>query len=111
MWARVANVVLGVWLVTSTLFLRDVRAQGVNDIASGLLVIAFAITSAVSWRSARLLNIVIAGWLLLSAGLFAHASAAAAWNQGVVGYLICAFAVVPREGAGASRPPSVPVNW
>jgi hypothetical protein len=108
MWARVANVILGLWLVVSTLVFRDTKYQAINDMVSGILVIAFAMTSALSWKSARLFNMILGGWLMVNAIFVHHVSVAAAWNQGLVGYLVLAFAVVPRT---RGLQPSPPVNW
>jgi hypothetical protein len=79
-------------------------------LASGILIVTFALTSAFSWKAARLFNMVIGAWLLVNAIFIHHGGLAAAWNQGLVGYLVLAFAVVPRARAGGLQP-SPPINW
>lgn len=110
MWARIANVVLGLWLIVSTLLFRETKYQAINDLASGILIVAFALTSAFSWKTARLFNMVIGAWLLANAIFVHHGSLSADWNQGLVGYLVLGFAVVPRRRTGGFQP-SPPINW
>jgi hypothetical protein len=107
MWARVANLVLGIWLGVSALLFRHTRYQALNQAICCLLIVAFATAGLVSRWPARLLNLALGGWLILSAFVLPHASVVSAWNQGIVGYLLIGFASMPRSAVE----PSVPVNW
>jgi hypothetical protein len=107
MWARVVELMLGVWLILSPLIFRGtpgLEAYVVNDVIAGSLAVAFALLC--FWRPTRRAHLAT---LLLGAylALFGYFSAdrpgpPAAQNDIVIGLLLMIFAVVPTE---AARPP------
>lgn len=103
---------VGVWLLASSLAWRHTHAQAVNGVVCGFLAIAFALTAQLSGLATRLLNVLVGLWLMLAAALFSHATAGSAWNQVAAGYALIMFGFIPRGGPG-TRPakPTAPVNF
>jgi len=85
MWPRVANAVLGAWLLVSAVLWRHGHAQAVDAAVCGLLAIGFALTGALTGWPPRLFNVIVGAWLILSAVVLPHTTMASAWNQGLVG--------------------------
>lgn len=107
MWARVAELMLGWWLVLSPLIFRGTEAVGAfaaRDIAVGAAVIACSLLS--FWRRTEWAHFITA---ILGLGLGALAWAGwerpgppAAQNEITLGLLLGLLAIVPNE---ASLPP------
>jgi hypothetical protein len=107
MWARVIELMLGVWLVLSPLIFRETAGVGNfwnTDVSAGSAVILLSLLS--FWRPLRkshLVTGVIALWLILSAWFAAaRPGPPAAQNEIVVGLLLLMLAIVPTD---ASLPP------
>jgi hypothetical protein len=107
MWARVVEVMLGVWLLLSPFIFRDTPAIGnywSTDVTTGTAVILLSFLS--FWRplrSSHLATAVLAAWLILWAWFSAaRPGPPAAQNEIIIGLLLLMLALVPNE---ASLPP------
>ncbi len=117
-WAHFANIVLGAWLVTSPPILGyGEPLMTWNDIASGSLVIVFALLSLsprMPW--ARYATAAIGTWLLFAPLLFWTPSAAAYLNDTLVGAFVIGFALLLPPVSGVSpiaraTGPDTPPGW
>jgi hypothetical protein len=97
MRALLANMALAIWLLASSSFLKQTRPELLNADLCAVLAVASAVTGLLCGRSMRVLNVVVGLWLMLSATILSHATAAGAWNQGVVGYVLVMFAFIPER--------------
>ena len=110
MWARTAEVMLGLWLAASPFIFGHLPAErGLwwSDFASALLIVTLSLFS--FWnrsRRAHLLNIGVALWLV-GFGYFGFGGAPppGAQNELLVGLLLLMLAIVPSQ---ATLPP---VAW
>ncbi|CAN7643219.1 NAD-dependent epimerase/dehydratase family protein [Pararhizobium sp. LjRoot255] len=126
LWAPLANVALGLWLVSSPMTLglfdpivvppppalgheiaeptvRDARL-GASEVMSGLLVVTFALLGMYRrWSWAQWITAGLGIWIMLAPLVFWTASAAAYATDTLVGMLIVAFAVMipPTPGISA----------
>jgi nucleoside-diphosphate-sugar epimerase/uncharacterized membrane protein len=126
LWAPLANVALGLWLVTSPLMLglfdpvtapvppalgheiaepglRNTRL-GISEIVSGLLVMLFAFVGmSRRWRWVQWIAASIGIWVMFAPLVFWTTSAAAYGIDTLAGMLIVAFAVMVPPTPGISR--------
>ena len=121
MWPHFANMVLGLWLVTSV-FAQDYRSQAlrVSDIVSGTLVILFATLSLSHRPSVKFwapwANSLVGVSLLFAPLVFWAPTAAAYANDTLLGALVVVFAILapgmpmPRQMSMAAGP-DVPPGW
>jgi hypothetical protein len=94
MWARVASVLLGLWLMAAPAVLGYGRLAADNDHVIGPLVVAFAtVAMSAVLRSLRWVSVALGGWLLLGPWLLGHPPLALV-NDLVVGLLLIALAFV-----------------
>jgi hypothetical protein len=107
MWARVIELMLGVWLVLSPFIFRRTPAAAEfwsTDVTTGSAVILLSLLS--FWnpmRRSHLATGVLAVWLVIWAWFAAaRPGPPAAQNEIVVGLLLLMLALVPNE---ASLPP------
>jgi hypothetical protein len=106
MWPRVVEVMLGCWLIVSPFIFAhpaERTAWWVNDMASGLAIIVFALAS--HWRPLKrthLLSAAVALWLISYAYFSPLYAAPAMQNTMVLGLLVGMMAIIPSE---ANRPP------
>jgi hypothetical protein len=107
MWARVIELMLGIWLVLSPFIFRGTAAVAdfwSTDVSTGSAVILLSLLS--FWRPLRRSHFatgVIALWLVIWAWFAAaRPGPPAAQNEIVIGLLLVMLAVVPNE---ASLPP------
>ena len=97
--ARIANVVLGIWLFISTFAWPHTSAQMVNAALVGLFIALTALSalSADATPRLRLVNAALGLWLLVSIGAFPTQSLATKLESAVVGVLVFALALVPQR--------------
>jgi hypothetical protein len=107
MWARVIELMLGIWLVLSPLIFRETVAVGefrTTDVSTGSAVILLSLLS--FWRALRWSHLAtgaVALWLIFWAwSAAARPGPPAAQNEIVVGLLLLMLAIVPNQ---ASLPP------
>lgn len=110
MWPRVAEVALACWLAMSPFIFRHDPAQTTlwaTDFATAAAIAVFSLAS--FWpplRKLHLLNLLVAGGLVLYPLLAAeHPAPAALQNELCVGLLLAMFALLPSQ---ASLPP---LSW
>ena len=107
MWPRVAESMLGLWLILSPLIFRGTEAVerfAVVDVAAGAAVVVFSLLS--FWRPTEWAHL---GTAVLALGVGAYAYLAwtrpgppAAQNEIFVSLVLVLLAIIPNE---ASRPP------
>ncbi|MGZ3456955.1 MAG: SPW repeat domain-containing protein [Archangium sp.] len=107
MWARLSNIVLGIWLVFAPLVLGyGARAARSNDIIVGLFLTMFALT-AIGESRTRYLNAVLSLWLILAPFFLGYGSEGApVLNDILVGVAALCLSLVPlhrRERVVALR--------
>ena len=102
MSARMANVVLGVWLFISAFVWAHSPQQMTNTWILGVLCVAFALI-AMSVPQARYLNTALAIWLFVSAFVLPRVSAATVWNNVLCAIAIFLVSMVPTEAAPPLR--------
>jgi hypothetical protein len=107
MWARVIELMLGVWLLLSPFIFRETAGAGdfrSTDVSTGSTVIVLSLLS--FWQPLRRSHIatgVLALWLVIWAWFAAaRPGPPAVQNEIVVGLLLLMLAIVPNE---ASSPP------
>ena len=120
-WPHFANMVLGVWLITSAFALGyGSRALQISDVLSGLLVILLAVLSLSSQPFWKLwspwANSLVGVWLLFAPLVFWAPTAAAYSNDTLLGALVIVFAILapgmPMAAGMSMEPgPDVPSGW
>lgn len=107
MWARAVEAMIAVWLLLSPFIFRHEEGQTglwVTDFACALLIATCSLLSfARRTHRAYLLNLAIAGWLMVF-GYFAggHPAAPGYQNEIFVGLTLAIFAIIPNR---ANEPP------
>ncbi|MFO7544621.1 MAG: vitamin K epoxide reductase family protein [Trueperaceae bacterium] len=120
-WPHFANMILGLWLITTAFALgyRSVEVQA-SDVASGSLVILFAVltlTGGPFWKLwAPWANSLVGVWLLFAPLVFWAPTAAAYSNDMLVGALVIVFAILAPgmpmpKGMRMEPGPDVPPGW
>ncbi|MHB8419053.1 MAG: SPW repeat domain-containing protein [Myxococcales bacterium] len=105
MAARIANIVLGVWLFISAFLWPHNYAQMTNTWVLGVLCVIFALV-ALTAPPARYLNTALAVWLFISAFALPTHLQGTIWNNAVAAVLIFFFSLVPSEQTMLpTRPP------
>lgn len=99
-WARVVNLVIGVWLFISAFVWPHTVQSRTNTWVLGLLVVVFALVS-MAQPTARWLNTLAAIWLFFSTLAIFHTEAATVWNNVIVAIVV--FAVSFIGGYGEQR--------
>ena len=109
MWARVAELMLGGWLVLSPLIFRDTEAIdqfAARDVAAGAAVVLFSLLS--FWRRTEwahfvtvLLALALGAWAYLA---FERPGPPAAQNEITVAILLILLGIIPNEASQPPRP-------
>ncbi|MBI5545397.1 MAG: hypothetical protein HY901_16045 [Deltaproteobacteria bacterium] len=102
MAARVANIVLGIWLFMSAFLWPHSPQQATNTWVMGVLCVSFAIV-ALAMPQASYLNTALSAWLLVSAFVLPRVSSATLWNNALVAVAIFLASLAPREIPRAMR--------
>ena len=98
-WARIATILLGVWLFLSTFAWRHTEALFTNTWLTGMAAVAFGLLS-IAIPKMRYFSMVLAIWLFVST--FALPTGGVTiWNNAIVALLIFAFSLVPGHGRHA----------
>ena len=102
--ARIANVVLGVWLFISAFLWQHSYAQRTNTWILGVLCVAFALI-AMRVAEARYLNTLLAIWLFISVWALPSISSGTRWVNALTAIAIFAVSLAPGYlGGPGSRP-------
>ncbi len=111
-WSQIPLLALGLWLISSPFTLGYTSAFLTwNDVISGTLVIALAVTAFRTGRaSAAWVNTFVGLWLAFAPLAVSTPDAAAYANDTLVGALVIAFAVLVPMMMQMSGP-EVPLGW
>jgi hypothetical protein len=93
---RVANTVLGAWLVLSVLAWPHLGPEGFNTLVTGLLVLTVAPLAAFAPRL-RYGNLFFGAWLFVTTFVFVHARAFTFWHDLLASLLVLALAALPSR--------------
>lgn len=102
--ARIANIVLGVWLFISAFLWPHTQAQLTNSWVVGLAIIAVALI-ALAAPPVKYINTALAIWLFISVWALPAEAAGTQWNNAIVAILVFLFSLVP-EGMTTARGPA-----
>lgn len=91
--ARVANVVLGVWLFTTAFAWPHSLAQAANTALVGVAIVIVAFAG-MSRPRLRFVNTALSAWLFVSALLLPTLSGATVWNNALVALVAFALSFV-----------------
>jgi hypothetical protein len=101
MWARVIELMLGLWLVISPFIFA--HAAATHHVICGTAVVTFALLSfRYSFRYAHLGIGLVALWLIAAGYVTGHPAPPSSQNYILVGLLLLMFAIIPNE---ANLPP------
>lgn len=101
MWARVVEIMLGLWLMASPFIFHYVEADRsslANDLLCGSLAMAFGFLSywnRMGW--AHFLILPVAAWLIAFGYLTGNPAPPQAQNQIIAGILLGMFAIIPNR--------------
>jgi hypothetical protein len=98
MWARVATLLLGIWLMMAPGLLHFNNIIADNDHIVGPLIVTFS-TIAI-WectRNVRMLNLPLGAWLLFSPGILGYVDTAAFASDYTVGVLTILLSLVKQK--------------
>jgi uncharacterized membrane protein len=120
-WPHFANMVLGLWLITST-FALDYRSSALeaSDVASGAIVIVLAILSLSGGPKTRFwapwANSVVGLWLLAAPLICWSPTASSYATDTLVGALVVVFAILAPgmpmpDGMSMAEGPDLPPGW
>lgn len=96
MAARIANVVLGVWLFISAFIWPHTQAQMTNTWIVGALIAIFALV-AMRAPQARYVNTALAIWLFISVWVLPVESTATLWNNAIVAIAVFVLSLLPSR--------------
>jgi phosphoglycerol transferase MdoB-like AlkP superfamily enzyme len=100
--ARIANVVLGVWLFISAFLWPHSYAQRTNTWILGALCVAFALI-AMRVAEARYLNTLLAIWLFISVWALPSISNGTRWVNALTAIAIFAVSLTPGYLGSSTR--------
>jgi hypothetical protein len=101
MWARVIEVMLGLWLAVSPFVFRhaaDNTTLWINDFACGFAVVTLALVS--FWRPLRYAHLAIALvalWLIVYGFITPYPAPPASQNHILLGLVLVMFAIIPND--------------
>jgi hypothetical protein len=107
MGARVANVVVGLWLFASGFLWPHTQAQRLSAWIVGLVAVTAALAGLSGHRWGRYVNVAAGGYLIVSS-LVPSIGRATFWNHMLVGLLLAMFGVAPSLAALRERRPVSP---
>lgn len=105
MFARVANLLLGIWLVTSAFLWPHARVHAASAEIVSAVVVAAAAAAAAGRAWGRIVTSLAGGWLIVSALVLGSIRTATFWNHMLVGFAIAMFAMM---GSGLPFDPTKP---
>jgi hypothetical protein len=101
MWARVSEVLLGVWVFCSPFIFHSAdHAISTNDVICGLAISAFALLSFTrTFRHAHFATIAVAAWLVVLGFLTPAPAPPASQNHILSGLLLLMFSIIPNHAS------------
>lgn len=103
--ARVASLLLGLWLIASTWVWRHFESSRLNTWLVGALVASVALL-ALRKPALRWVNVVLGAWLLLSVFIIRPVQAITWWNNLLVAVVVLGCALLSHRAAVTTIPPS-----
>ena len=105
------NVVLGIWVLISPFALGFASMQAAmwNDIATGIAVLVLAAVRSTQNQASAVFNVLLGGWLIVSAFVLGFSTPVPFWNNIVLGIIIAISALVAlshREHPAVVTPPN-----
>ncbi len=97
-WARILNLLLGIWLFISAFVWPHTIAQRTNTWILGVLCVIFAIIAMTASPAVRWLNTALAIWLFISVWALPHQNLATMWNNALVAICVFILSLVPGRG-------------
>ena len=97
MWARLIEILLGLWLMASPFVFRS-GGSLTNDVLCGLSVVILGFLS--FWNrtaQAHYLSLLVAGWLIGFGYLAGYPAPVSAQNHIIAGLLLGMFAIIPND--------------
>ena len=101
-WPRIANFLLGFWLVVSVYLWPHAAGERTNVVILGVLLAVVAVW-AMFVHYIHFANVVIGALLFVSTVTTPHASVATTWTQIVVAVAAIVLSIVPSTWALVSR--------
>lgn len=101
MWARILNIMIGIWLMAAPGILSYETAAAHNGHIVGPVIATFATIAC--WdatRNVRLWNYPLGGWLLLAPWILSYDYSLAIVSDMLCGVLVLVFASVQRKSTG-----------
>jgi hypothetical protein len=95
MWARVINILIGLWLIASPAVLQMDKIAANNLRVIGPLVVSFAFIAI--WevtRTLRWVNVALGAWLPLGSWVLGYASLVPTLNESLCGVIIIVLGLV-----------------
>ena len=104
-WSRVANIILGIWLVISAFIWPHTYEQTTNTWIVGILCVVFSVIS-LRVPEVQYLNTILAIWLFISVWVLPTADPRTRWNHTLVSIAIflCSLAPGYIRRSGPTRP-------
>lgn len=108
MWAAIANVVIGLWLMIAPAYFSFEKAAANNHYITGPLVVTMAIVSIWEFnRALRYFNLVAGVWLVVAPFMLYGHGGRSQWNSIICGILLIIFSsfkgkIEGRYGGGWS---------
>ncbi len=99
--ARIANIILGVWLFISAFIWPHGASQLTNTWIVGVVTVAIALI-ALAAPPVKYLNTALSIWLFISVWVLPGANAGTQWNNAIVAILIFLFSLAPEGGGTRS---------
>lgn len=107
MWARIVEVLLGIWLLLSPLMIGSAVGNGfASDLVCGVAAIALALLSfSGRFRRAHFLILLVAAWLVATGYMAGHPAPPVAQSRIITGLLLAMFAIIPNHAD------QIPSSW
>ncbi len=102
--ARIANLILGVWLFISAFLWPHSRAEMTNTWIMGVIIAVFALI-AMRAPQARWVNTAAAIWTFIAVWALPHSNVGTQWNNALVAIVVFLLSLVPGVGERGFRQP------
>ncbi|HVX93267.1 MAG TPA: hypothetical protein VHK47_00050 [Polyangia bacterium] len=102
--ASYMSAALGIWELISTFIWHHNRPHFVVSLITGIVIAIVALASLGTPR-ARVVNVFLGLWLIVSGFAFPHATMGTVWNNIFVGVVVCFLAIL-GPGSVSGRPPA-----
>ncbi len=97
--ARLFEIVLGIWVLGSSLLFADTDEQLVSNVISGAVIVVASLVAAFALPKMRYVTGLAGAWLIVSAFVLPSVNDGAMWNAAIMGVLTVGLSTVPNHGA------------